>query len=980
MSQLNVGLTVKYNGTEVSTGAARNAADLEKLRGATTQQATASAGATKNNTALSASQKGVSQQAHNTAVAVNIVNGSVNQQSVTSSRATVNNQKLAASQSRVGATASASASGVTRLKTANNAQAAASANATAKNRALGTSYTALAASVSGYAAVIAGINFVKGTETSELLSLRIRNLTDSAEQFNQVQNYLEETAGRLNTRYGVLADSYTRLLVLQSQQTVTAQESRDILEGMTNVSRTLGATNTQVTQAMYGMTQAMTQGRVQMQELNQVVEPLPGLLQAMDKAVGAVSGGFRKMVVNGQITSQMFKGILIKALQEYQGAAASTADTINAAKQQFLTAYDLIQRKLQEPVNAAVVPVINAAKAALVLLSDNIDVLDDLATGAVLLAAVLGGRLAASLVSSTTAFVNKTVANHASNQAELAAANAALIRAKAEQQATAGMFASAQSVRTKTALMFQASAASNTYTAAVTRQAAALKAATFAGRGYAGVMALAGGPIGWITIAATALLFFGSSAGAAVEPTNALTQSTKSLREEQEKLNPFSGYTKAAADRALVLYNSQLENAELLLKESRDRVNNNPDSKVALFEFKQSNQDVTELTQKIEFLQAVVGKFANEKPIVVGTATNKRDPIKALEIELGGQEARIQASYEKRLDMLLKANLDEDRFNELHTKIQIDRDASLHGIEQQNREDANRRAREQDDARLRDIERRYEDELAIIQGFKDRKALLEYEAESRIADERNEQQIREAKGFASREQEEDHARQEALLDATARRTGAVRGLLFSQAEWERKNELEKTDSVLAIGEFGFKQMAGQSKKAFAMYKAFSIAKAVINTYEMATGAFNALAPIPIVGPVLGAAAAAAAVAFGLNQVNTIKGQSYDAVYDGGVDYVPKEQTIARLTKGERVVSPRQNVALNKAVDKINDGQSTGGDTYLHYNPIIQPSDSSDAAREQAQEIEEGLWKNFKNRFANEMKSGAGIIYNSVKAA
>ena len=59
-------------------------------------------------------------------------------------------------------------------------------------------------------------------------------------------------------------------------------------------------------------------------------------------------------------------------------------------------------------------------------------------------------------------------------------------------------------------------------------------------------------------------------------------------------------------------------------------------------------------------------------------------------------------------------------------------------------------------------------------------------------------------------------------------------------------------------------------KAFKLQKAVSIGQTLINTYEMATKAYNALANIPFVGPALGTAAATAATLFGLAQVNAIR--------------------------------------------------------------------------------------------------------------
>lgn len=56
----------------------------------------------------------------------------------------------------------------------------------------------------------------------------------------------------------------------------------------------------------------------------------------------------------------------------------------------------------------------------------------------------------------------------------------------------------------------------------------------------------------------------------------------------------------------------------------------------------------------------------------------------------------------------------------------------------------------------------------------------------------------------------------------------------------------------------------------ALYKAAAITETVINTYKAATAAYSALAPVPIIGPALGVAAAAAATAAGLATVGKIR--------------------------------------------------------------------------------------------------------------
>jgi hypothetical protein len=69
-------------------------------------------------------------------------------------------------------------------------------------------------------------------------------------------------------------------------------------------------------------------------------------------------------------------------------------------------------------------------------------------------------------------------------------------------------------------------------------------------------------------------------------------------------------------------------------------------------------------------------------------------------------------------------------------------------------------------------------------------------------------------------------------------------------------------------------LGGKSKKMFKIMQAAAIAQTAIDTSRAAMGAYASLATIPIVGPALGIAAAAAAVASGMAQIQQIKSQKF----------------------------------------------------------------------------------------------------------
>lgn len=153
---------------------------------------------------------------------------------------------------------------------------------------------------------------VLGTITQfEQLDQRIRTLTGTTEAYNEAQRYLQETSNRLATDIAATTDQYGRLLTLQNSGLITNEQARALLEGFADAAAATGAETAQLNQVMYGLSQALSSGTVRAEEFNQVTEPMPGLLQAMERAAGLSAGGLRQLVNEGKITSEMFGQIMV---------------------------------------------------------------------------------------------------------------------------------------------------------------------------------------------------------------------------------------------------------------------------------------------------------------------------------------------------------------------------------------------------------------------------------------------------------------------------------------------------------------------------------------------------------------------------------------------------------------------------------------------------------------------------------------------
>jgi hypothetical protein len=90
------------------------------------------------------------------------------------------------------------------------------------------------------------------------------------------------------------------------------------------------------------------------------------------------------------------------------------------------------------------------------------------------------------------------------------------------------------------------------------------------------------------------------------------------------------------------------------------------------------------------------------------------------------------------------------------------------------------------------------------------------------------------------------------------------------------------ESTQNAWDFIYNSLDQSSKKQFKIWKAMSIANAMVATFQAAINAYNAMAGIPYVGPALGAVAAATAATFGALQVNRIRNTEFKGAEEGAL--------------------------------------------------------------------------------------------------
>lgn len=165
----------------------------------------------------------------------------------------------------------------------------------------------------------------------ERLDRRLKGLVGTGGALADTQLWLKKTADQLGTSVSEMTDGYARFLNLAKGGLVTVAQARDLTVGLRDAQAHFAADGDRMGDVMYGLGQALASPIVHMEELNQVTEPLPGLLLDLDKAAGVSAGGFRRLVNEGKVSSELFRDTLIKALKGYAGEAEKAAQGVEGA-------------------------------------------------------------------------------------------------------------------------------------------------------------------------------------------------------------------------------------------------------------------------------------------------------------------------------------------------------------------------------------------------------------------------------------------------------------------------------------------------------------------------------------------------------------------------------------------------------------------------------------------------------------------------
>ncbi len=145
---------------------------------------------------------------------------------------------------------------------------------------------------------------------------RFQALAGSQQAAAAEMAYVQNAAQKLGIELNTARESYAQLLAQQQAGVITQQQARDLLEGFGRAAQMTGAGSEQVKQAMLGLSQALSSGKVSTEDFRQAVDPLPGMMKHVADAMGVSIGELKENLAKGKVGSADFAQAMIQGLQE----------------------------------------------------------------------------------------------------------------------------------------------------------------------------------------------------------------------------------------------------------------------------------------------------------------------------------------------------------------------------------------------------------------------------------------------------------------------------------------------------------------------------------------------------------------------------------------------------------------------------------------------------------------------------------------
>ena len=189
----------------------------------------------------------------------------------------------------------------------------------------------MATAAAGFVAAISGraiLNFVDNIQT---LDNRLRLVTDSQAELNDVFESLVGVAARSRAPLAETAELYTRIALAADTVGLNQAEALQVTENFNKVLSISGSTGQEAASAILQFSQALASGTLRGDEFRSITEAAPKLLQILEAQLGVTRAELREYASKGLLNAELVSRALIAATADLDRQFGSTSTTVGQA-------------------------------------------------------------------------------------------------------------------------------------------------------------------------------------------------------------------------------------------------------------------------------------------------------------------------------------------------------------------------------------------------------------------------------------------------------------------------------------------------------------------------------------------------------------------------------------------------------------------------------------------------------------------------
>lgn len=170
-------------------------------------------------------------------------------------------------------------------------------------------------------------NAAKGAEN---LRNKLELVSKSAGGAGEDLGFVRDLTNDLGVNFDAAAQGYAQFSTAANLANLSVQQTKDTFEGITQATSVFGLSAADTQGTFLALQQSLSSGNVQLEELNQISERIPGTFQAAAAALGVTTGELKGLISTGKVSSAEFLPKFAEQLKAF--TEAGVVDSMNSGE------------------------------------------------------------------------------------------------------------------------------------------------------------------------------------------------------------------------------------------------------------------------------------------------------------------------------------------------------------------------------------------------------------------------------------------------------------------------------------------------------------------------------------------------------------------------------------------------------------------------------------------------------------------------